>query len=66
MSTFINIDERYGEQEVVVIDDYKELNPEGEFVEVFRFAAGEWVDVLYEVGHGIVAVPAEHIESRFN
>ena len=34
MRKYINIDERYGEPVEVVVTDYEELNPEGEFVEV--------------------------------
>lgn len=29
---FVNISERYGDAVEVTIDDYRELNPEGEFV----------------------------------
>jgi hypothetical protein len=34
MKTYINICERYGEPVPVTIDDYRELNPTGQFVEV--------------------------------
>jgi hypothetical protein len=36
MITYINIDERYGDAVEVTIDDYRELNPEGEFSQNWR------------------------------
>lgn len=46
----INVSERYGDQVEVTIEDYRELNPEGifverytgEIVEIFRDTPGDW------------------------
>ena len=45
--TYINTDERYGDAVAVTIDDYRELNPTGEF--------SQDADGIYEDGHGQIA-----------
>lgn len=42
---FVNIDERYGDQVPVEIQDYMSLNPDGRFF--------EWIDGLYEEIDGV-------------
>jgi len=44
MTKFYNTDERYGENEVVTISDYQELNPEGKF----RIGTCSGIDVILE------------------
>jgi hypothetical protein len=36
MTRYINLSERYGGQEDVTLEDYRELNPEGKFEETTR------------------------------
>lgn len=59
MREFINIDDRYGDPYSVVISDYLELNPDGEF-ELRHDGIYEWRGGVLER----VAIPREEWESR--
>jgi hypothetical protein len=47
--TYTNIDERYGDPETVTLDDYRELNPDGEFYAdedgIYESIAGHWEQI---------------------
>lgn len=55
--TYINTDERYGSNELVTIQDYKELNPEGTFQESTR----DEKEVIVEVVGNEYVVVAEEV-----
>ena len=56
---YINIDERYGENVPVTIEDYKELDPEGEFKEDWAMYGDEWIRVIVEKRDGAEIIVAE-------
>lgn len=63
MKIYININERYGNEEVEsTISDYQELNPDGEFVEETRYE----FDVIIEKNRNneVVAVEKKGAHAR--
>lgn len=62
MTTYTNIDERYGEQVEATIADYQALNPEGKFIEM----DGEIRELMSDTpgDYEIVAIATETIETQ--
>lgn len=62
MTTYINTDERYGEQVEVALADYQALNPDAKFVEIH----GEIRELLSDTpgDYDVVAVAQDIIETQ--
>lgn len=56
---YVNIDERYGSNEQVTIEDYQELNPEGTFEESERGGKEVIVEITDDNQYIVVAEATE-------
>lgn len=62
MTTYINTDEKYGEQVEATLADYQALNPDGKFVEIH----GEIRELLSDTpgDYDVVAIEQETIDTQ--
>ena len=58
---FQNVSDRYGGPEFVTMDDYRDLNPEGDFSMSLQTRDGQLIDVIIEHVDGQYEVIAEAV-----